>query len=356
MNINIGENIKKLRNEKDVTQEQLAEFLNISNVAISKWERGETFPDISLLPIIAKYFNVTIDALIGYDNLKIKMEVEEIQKEYWQLRANGLFDKATDLINDAKQKYYDDYTIMYLYMLDIIGGKIAKNSVLIDKKEELMHISDKILNGCTDEKIRLEAINIKAKILYAQGKEDAALDLLKCLPDFSGTFGIKAEELFYGYNTDDSQHWITKNLYSLADGYSIRLIKKIWFGNADNIETRIFKAEKIADDFFNMYNENKEISILLIAQKLYSSLTFWTISYYGPEDDIVRTKEKELICARMLDELCKQNELLNETIKNMCRGKTLVQWQLDFLDTVPQKTYQRMRKSEKFNKLLNEYR
>lgn len=70
MNINIGENIKNLRSKKDITQEQLASFLNISNVAVSKWERGETYPDISLLPILAKYFDVTIDTLIGYDAAK----------------------------------------------------------------------------------------------------------------------------------------------------------------------------------------------------------------------------------------------------------------------------------------------
>ncbi len=40
----------------------------------------------------------------------------------------------------------------------------------------------------------------------------------------------------------------------------------------------------------------------------------------------------------------------------MCDGKTLVKWQLDFLDTAPQKTYQRMRRSEKFNELLAKYR
>ncbi len=315
MNIYVGENIKRLRATKNVTQEQLAEFLNISNVAISKWERGETYPDIALLPVLAKYFDVTIDTLMGYDASKIKKEVIEIKKQYWQLRALGLFDKAADLISVAKQKYYDDYTIMYLYMLDIIGGKIAKKAVLIEKRDELLHICDKILCGCNDEKIRLEAINIKAKIFYAQEEKQKALDLLELLPDFGGTVGVKSEELFYGYDTVDSQYWTTKNLYSLSDGFAIRLIKKIWFGNNDSMEIKILKAEKIADDFFHMYNENKEISILLIAQKLYSSLAFWAISYFGPENDIIRTKGKELHCAKILDELCKQNELLNETIK-----------------------------------------
>ena len=356
MSIYIGENIKRLRRQKDITQEQLADFLNISNVAISKWERGETYPDISLLPVLAKYFNVTVDTLIGYDVTKIQNEVAEIEKEYWQLRAMGLFDKATDLIENAKQKYYDDYTIMYLYMLDIIGGKIAKKSVIIENREELLNISDKILNGCTNEKIRLEAINMKAKLLYAQGEKQKALDLLKILPDFSGTADVKAEQLFYGYETDDSRYWVKNNLYGLSDAYAIYLIKKIWFGNSDAIEIKIKNAEKLCDDFYKVYEQSKEISVLLVAHKLYESLVFRTIAYFGPEDDIVRIKGKELCCAKILDDLCDNDELLNMKLKNMCNGKTLVQWALEFLDTAPQRTYQRIRKSEKLNKLLNTYR
>lgn len=53
MEIRIGENIKRRRGEKGVTQEQLAEILHVSAVAVSKWERGETMPDISLLPQLA---------------------------------------------------------------------------------------------------------------------------------------------------------------------------------------------------------------------------------------------------------------------------------------------------------------
>lgn len=356
MNINIGENIKNLRSKKDITQEQLASFLNISNVAVSKWERGETYPDISLLPILAKYFDVTIDTLIGYDAAKNKESVVNIKKEYWQLRVNGLFEKATELISKAYIEYSDDYTIMYLYMIDIIGGKIANKTVLIENKEKLLHISDKILNGCNDEKIRLEAINIKAKLLYAEGEKDKALKLLQWLPDFGGTVGVKSEELFYGYDTDNSRFWVRKNLYSLSHGFAIRLIKKIWFGNDYNIETKIFNGEKICNCFYEIYNETHETAILLLAHKLYENLVFWTISYFGPEDDIVRIKGKELKCAKMLDDMCTMDAVLSEMINDMCDGKTLVQRALEFLDTAPQKTYQRIRRSEKLNNMLDAYR
>ncbi len=62
----IGKNIKKLRSAKNITQEQLAERLHISNQAVSKWEKELASPDISLLPLLADYFGITMDELFGY--------------------------------------------------------------------------------------------------------------------------------------------------------------------------------------------------------------------------------------------------------------------------------------------------
>ncbi len=67
MEITIGENIKRLRRSRGMTQEQLAEILNISNAAISKWERGDSFPDITMLFPIADYFGISVDQLMGHD-------------------------------------------------------------------------------------------------------------------------------------------------------------------------------------------------------------------------------------------------------------------------------------------------
>ena len=65
MNIYIGENIRRLRLEKQITQEQLSEAMGVSCAAVSKWERSDTLPDISLLPLLAHYFSVSIDELMG---------------------------------------------------------------------------------------------------------------------------------------------------------------------------------------------------------------------------------------------------------------------------------------------------
>ena len=76
MKMTIGANIKRLRSEKNVTQEQLSAAMNVTCAAVSKWERGETYPDITLLQPLAYYFGVTLDTLMGYDREKIQTEIE----------------------------------------------------------------------------------------------------------------------------------------------------------------------------------------------------------------------------------------------------------------------------------------
>ena len=61
----IGQIIRRLRKERDLTQEELAEKLNVSSQAISKWENGSTIPDISQVVPLAKLFGISTDYLLS---------------------------------------------------------------------------------------------------------------------------------------------------------------------------------------------------------------------------------------------------------------------------------------------------
>ena len=65
----LGENIRALRLQKELTQEQVAQQLGVTYQAVSKWENGTNTPDIALLPEIAALFGVTIDALFNQDEV-----------------------------------------------------------------------------------------------------------------------------------------------------------------------------------------------------------------------------------------------------------------------------------------------
>ena len=76
----IGQNIKRLRRNADMTQEELAEMLSISSQAVSRWETDSAMPDISLLPALVNIFGVTSDELLGIDVIHVQEKVETYKK------------------------------------------------------------------------------------------------------------------------------------------------------------------------------------------------------------------------------------------------------------------------------------
>jgi len=122
MTSDIGKNIKKLRSEKSVTQEQLAEFLSITYQSVSKWENNITSPDLYLIPAIAEFFEVSIDDLFkvnmsGYRNKaarlcavfehsRKKADFEKADKEYEKLfLANVADDEDMQIYGTLNHTY-----------------------------------------------------------------------------------------------------------------------------------------------------------------------------------------------------------------------------------------------------------
>ena len=85
MSLYIGETIKKLRKERDLTQEMLANFLNVSYQSVSKWERGESYPDITLVPAIASFFGVTTDTILGIKTIEQENKIKNYLDSYKEL-------------------------------------------------------------------------------------------------------------------------------------------------------------------------------------------------------------------------------------------------------------------------------
>ena len=128
MELNIGANIKRLRLAKGLTQEQLAKLLNVSAAAISKWEAKNIYPDITMLYPLAEIFSVSIDELLGYDQLKIKTDIDNLISEYRKFNVSGNFTEASKLITEARKRYPHDYRIMNTYMWDKAGGTTVSNT------------------------------------------------------------------------------------------------------------------------------------------------------------------------------------------------------------------------------------
>ena len=83
--INIAQVLVKKRKEKGVTQEALADYIGVSKASVSKWETGQSYPDVAFLPQLAAYFNISVDELIDYHP---QMTKADIKKLYLRLSAD----------------------------------------------------------------------------------------------------------------------------------------------------------------------------------------------------------------------------------------------------------------------------
>ena len=100
MKLNIGEKIALLRKEKNITQTELAEYLSLAPQTISRWEVGNGAPEISLLPKIATFFNVSIDDLFGLTSLT---RAEDLVCKYSVLRDDSSLREAMEYLNSQIQ-------------------------------------------------------------------------------------------------------------------------------------------------------------------------------------------------------------------------------------------------------------
>lgn len=104
----IGEKIKELRKKHGITQEKLAEQLNVSYQAVSKWENNVANPDFSLIVPLAKLFKVTTDELLGFDLSEQDKRKKELWEEYELTWKNGDLEKRLEICLDAVCDYPED--------------------------------------------------------------------------------------------------------------------------------------------------------------------------------------------------------------------------------------------------------
>lgn len=156
MNIYFSENIKRLRKERDLTQEALADFLGVSFQAVSKWERGESYPDIDLLPTIADFFSVSTDDLLGVDKAKNEEEILALCEKFDKKQYAGSEGPFGYFMKDAYKKYPADFRISVRYMqyLQAISDSPEKT---MEYTGEITAIYNRIQNYCTDDVIRIHA-------------------------------------------------------------------------------------------------------------------------------------------------------------------------------------------------------
>ena len=223
MNIYIGKNIKRLRRERNITQEELAERMNISAPAVSKWERNETLPDITMVLPLASYFGVTTDELLGFDETKNEEQIQWYIDESHRLNAIGKLKEAFDIICQAYSEFPNDFRIIEEYMWKLTYDPNCEepygNEV---HKDELYKLCNRVLDECTLDSPRYSALSILSGLYVLDGQTDKAIEVCKRFPGFWTTQG---EELEYIYDSGSEEWWkhMRENVGNIAGMLYVKL-------------------------------------------------------------------------------------------------------------------------------------
>ena len=117
--LNLSNILVKKRKEKGITQDQLAAYIGVSKASVSKWETGQSYPDITFLPQLAAYFNMSVDELIGY---KPQMTKEDIRKLYLRLAKDFSQKPAKEVFEECDgilKKYYSCFPLIMQMIIQI---------------------------------------------------------------------------------------------------------------------------------------------------------------------------------------------------------------------------------------------
>ncbi len=179
--MNLGRILIENRHKRGITQDELAAHIGVSKGAVSKWETGSSLPDISLLPQLASYFDISIDELIGYQP---QMEKEDIKKLYIRLSkdfSGRPFDEVLAECLEIVKKYYSCYPLLFqLGSLLINHIAQASNSEQSTKiMEKALECFQRVRDEADEPNLQKEALLMEAFCLLQLQRPSEVIDILE---------------------------------------------------------------------------------------------------------------------------------------------------------------------------------
>ena len=209
--MSIGTTIKKLRRERDITQEQLAEYLGISSQAVSLWETEKTAPDISQLPLLALIFDVSADEILGIDIQKNEEKIKAICDEAQVFYGKGEFEKSSEILKNGLRQFPRSFKLM------------SELAFSLRNTQETIDLCHKILAECTDSEIRDSAMH---SLIFAYNNSGDRQSALKYARTISHAWCSREDYLLLllDRRIDSEREEARTNIHEYVDYLSNRLM------------------------------------------------------------------------------------------------------------------------------------
>lgn len=249
MNLLIGENIKRMRRERDLTQEEVAAHLGISFQSISKWERGDGYPDITMLPALANYFGISVDELLGMSEIAKAEQYNEINRVWAENNKKGLHQENVALMRQSLKTFPNNDLLLVQ-----LSTSIEKLDGTEDEKfrnlRESIAVQEQILRYGEDSEVRSATLYNICFAYWKIGEHDKALEQAKKLPNL---YKARENALVYFLTGEEKRKVAKEALVPLAWVISHHLTALY---ETEHSSAYLTKAEKILDILFEGETEN----------------------------------------------------------------------------------------------------
>lgn len=214
MTINLSEKIKALRKEKGISQEKLADYLGVSFQAVSKWENDNTYPDISLLPEISRFFGITVDELLQVEKLNEKELYSDYERRGEELFRLGKNTEVLALWQEAYKKMPNNIQVKEMLMSTYYD---------LDKvqyKDKIIELGMEIYNSDAISFYKGQAIREIANTYASAGNIDLAREWCYKSYQINHSSDIIATQIFDGKDLLDCvnfcTYWFFEELFYMA--------------------------------------------------------------------------------------------------------------------------------------------
>ena len=265
--IYIAKILSQKRREKGISQEALAKFVGVSKAAVSKWEQGQSYPDISLLPRLAAYFNMSIDDLMGYTP---QLSRKDIRKLYSQISADFVFKPFDTVIAECKSlinKYYSCFPLLYqMAVLFVNHSATVPRERRYEILVEAVELCNRVVSESSDPLLEREARHLLCFCYSMLNKPEDILVLLgESLEVPSIAEDVLISKAYKLLGNDDMAKEIAQcGMYA----HSIRLIESAmhYIALTDEhfeVAHTVFQRTLTIIDVFNVENLNTHILAML---------------------------------------------------------------------------------------------
>lgn len=252
MNLLIGENIKRMRRERNLTQEEMSAHLGISFQSISKWERRDGYPDITMLPALANYFGISIDELLGMSEIEKSDQYCEINRIWDENNKKGLHQENVALMRQALKTFPNNSLLLVQLStsLEKLGGT---NEEKLQHLRESIAVQEQILRYGEDSEVRSATFYNICFAYWKVGEYDKALEQARKLPSL---YKARENALVY-FLQGEEKHKVAREALTPIAWVIAHHMTALY--ETENNPAYLTKAEKIFDILFASETENNFI-------------------------------------------------------------------------------------------------